>query len=324
VALPAPSHVRRSVRRRTHRRRPLGGWTVAAGPLRRRSCRGSVHLATGHLAAAPLRAANPSGVGAGSRRRRGGRRRDARRRHGRLDALPGPRRRGDCRRRRSLDRRSLGLDGCRRRGRCDFWRGRHDSLDGPLRLPRRRLDHGSHRQERQRVDVTLVLSRHPQAEVDKRLRQVDHAARADGPDDGALGHARPAPDADRPEVHERRGVAERRLDRDGLPAGRHRAGERDDTFGRRKHIASAWSPEVDAAVLPGGVRVRTVEGEGTKHRPVDGPGPGLRSGCRQDERAERDDSDSPDHEASLLPGLRTARPYQGRGLVVNTGYKVRR
>jgi hypothetical protein len=26
----------------------------------------------------------------------------------------------------------------------------------------------------------------------------------------------------------------------------------------------------------------------------------------------------------LLPGLRTARPYQGRGLVVNTGYKVRR
>jgi hypothetical protein len=233
VALPALSHVRRSVRRRTHRRRPLGGCSVAARPLRGRCGRGGVRLATGHLAAALLRAANPSDVGAGSRRRRGGRRRGARRRHGRLDALPGPRRLGNCRRRRSLDRRSPGLDGCRRRGRRDFWRGRDDRLDGRLRLRRRRLDHGSRGQERQRVDVTLVLSRHPQAEVDKRLRQVDHAARADGPGDGALGHARPAPDADRPEVHERRGVAERRLDRDGLPAGRHRAGERDDAFGRR-------------------------------------------------------------------------------------------
>jgi hypothetical protein len=323
--------VRRRVRRGTCCRRPFGGWAVAAGLPSGPSCCGGVRLATGReldpiraddrrrernrrFAAAPRAVANPSGVGAGSRlsRRR------------RLDALPVLPRLGDCRRRRSLGRGSLGLDGRPRRGGRDVGGRRRDGLDGRLWPRRRRPGDGSRRQERQWVDIALILAREPQSEIDERLGEVDHAARADGPDDPALGHARPAPDADRPEVHERRGVPERRLDRDGLPAGRHRAGECDDAFGGRKHVGSGRRPEVDAAVLPGRVRVRTVEGEGTEQRPVDGPGPGLRCGWGQDERAERDDSDSPDHEASLLPGLRTERPYQGRALVVNTGYKVRR
>jgi hypothetical protein len=319
------------VRRRPHCRRPLGGWAVAAGQPSGPGRCGGVRLATGreldpiraddrrrerscHFAAAPRPAANPSGVGAGSRlsRRR------------RLDALPGLRRLGDCRRRRSLGRDSLGLDGRPRRGRRDGGSRRRDGRDGRLRLRRRRLGDGSRRQERQRVDIALILAREPQPEIDERLGEVDNAARADGPDDPALGHPRPAPDADRPEVHERRGVPERHLDRDGLPAGRHRPGECDEPFGGRKHVGSARRPEVDAAVLPGRVRVRTVEGEGTEHRPVDRPSPGLRCAWGEDERAERDDSDSPDHEASLLPDLRTERPYQVRALVVNTGYKVRR
>jgi hypothetical protein len=313
--VPRPASGRR-VRRRTRCRRPLSGWALAADSRPGRRCRadGRGRRGLGRCSQRKL----------GLRHRDCRRRRSTRRRRGRLDRFRGLRRLGDCRSRRDVGRRSLGLGGSGRRGRRDVGRGRDTGQDGRRGLRRRPSDRGSRRQERERIDIALVLASDPQAEVDVRLGEIDHAARPDGADDGALGHVRPARDADRPEVHERRGVPERGLDRDGLPAGRHRAGECHDSLGRREHVGSARSAEVNAAVLPGRVRVRTVEGEGTEHRPVDAPGPGLRGRCGQNERTERDDSDSPDHEASLLPGLRTDRPYQGRAAVVNTGYKVRR
>jgi hypothetical protein len=70
-----------------------------------------------------------------------------------------------------------------------------------------------------------------------------------------------ARDADRAEVHERRGVARRRLDRHGLATTRHGPRERDNTFGGRAHVGGARRAEIDAAVLAGGVRVIVVERE---------------------------------------------------------------
>jgi hypothetical protein len=302
-----------------HRRRPHTGCALAADQRPGLRCRAAGRGRRG------LGCARCSQGELGLRHRNRRRRRGARRRRGRLDGLRGLRRLGDRRRRRKVGRRSLGFrGGRRRRGRRDVGRGRDNGRDGRLGLRRRRVDQGSRRQEPERIDIALVLARDAQAEVDVRLGEIDHAARPDGADDGALGHARPALDVDRAEVHQRRRVPERGLDRDGLPAGWHRAGECHDSLGGREHVGPTRSAEVDAAMLPGGVRVRTVEREGTQHGPVDGPGPRLRRRCGQNERTERGDSDTPDHEASLLPGLRTARPYQGRAVVVNTGYKVRR
>jgi hypothetical protein len=223
-----------------------------------------------------------------------------------------------------------GLAGCGRRRRngrrrrlCDAWHGRGGGLARRLRPRRRRLDDRPRGQHAQRVDVSLVLAGHAQAEVHVGLGQVDRAARPDRADGGALRDVRAARDADRAEMDERRRIAERRLDRDRLPTRRHRPGEADHPVRRREDLRAGRRAEFDAAVLAGGVRVRAVERERAQDRPVDGPRP-RRSRRREDERTESDYSDSPEHDASLLPELRTARPYQERAFVVNTGYKVRR
>src|SRR3954467_5374886 len=100
-------------------------------------------------------------------------------------------------------------------------------------------------------------------------------------------------------MHERRRVARGSLDRNGSPTCRHVAGEADDSVGRCEHIASRCRTEVDAAVLARGVRVRTVEGEGTYDRPVDRPRPGVR-GNGKSKRAQRDDTKTSKHEASFV------------------------
>jgi hypothetical protein len=232
------------------------------------------------------------------------------------------RRRGRLSRRRAARRHGRGRQryrhGCRRR-RCDCGRRQRFGL---RRGGGRRRD-GPWRQERQRIDVALLLRRRAQTEVDVRLRMIRHAARPDGADDGALCDRSPALDGDRAEVHERRRVTERCLDRDRLAAGRHGSGECHDALSGREHVRPGRRAEVDTAVLPARIRMGTIEREGTKDGPVDGPRPCLRR-RREHESAERHDSELPDHEASLLPDWRTARPYQGRAFVVNTGYKVRR
>ena len=81
-------------------------------------------------------------------------------------------------------------------------------------------------------------------------------------------------------MYERGGIAERGLDRDRLPAARDRAGERYDAFGGRQHRGTLGRADIDAAVLPRGVWVSTVERERAQHRPVDGPRPGVRNGHR--------------------------------------------
>jgi hypothetical protein len=200
------------------------------------------------------------------------------------------------RRSRSLGRRRLGSRRLRRGDRC-----------GGRRLGGRRRGR-PRRQEGQRIDVSLILARRAQPEVDVRLREVDDAARADRADRGAFGQVGAARDADRAKVDERRRKAERCLDRHRLAAGRNRAGERHRTVRRGEHGRAGRRTEIDAAMLARRVRMSCVEGEGAEHRPVDRPRPGPRRPGWERERRERNDCDSTEHEASLLPKLRTERP----------------
>jgi hypothetical protein len=106
------------------------------------------------------------------------------------------------------------------------------------------------------------------------LRTLGAPDRAD--DRCALGDRAAALHGDFPEMKQRRGVPERRFDRDGLPAGRHGAGERHHPVDRRSDRRSLVAADVDAAVLPARIRMRGIEEERTKDRSVDRPRPRLR------------------------------------------------
>jgi hypothetical protein len=205
------------------------------------------------------------------------------------------------------------------RGRLDDRRGRRvarrlrNGRSGNGRLDRsvglrRRRGGGPLWQEAERIDVALIVRRHAHAEVDEWLGRVDDPARPHSAHDRTLGHDRSARDADRAEMDERGRVSGRRLNGDRLAAGRHRPRERDDAFGRREHVRTTRRAEVDAAMLARRVGVGVIERERTEHGSVDRPGPGLRRGNGQHERAQQHDSESREHDASLLPDLRTERP----------------
>jgi hypothetical protein len=172
---------------------------------------------------------------------------------------------------------------------------------------RRRVRRDTRRQQGQGIDVALRIARHPGAEVHVRLRQFDHAARADRPHHRRFSHKRPARHPDRPEVDESGRISERRLDRNRLPAGRHRSGKGHHALRGGEHRAAAWRAKVDAAVLAARVGVRGVEQERPQHRAVDGPRPGACTGDGKRTRANDHDRKSP-HHSSLLPILRTTRP----------------
>ena len=142
---------------------------------------------------------------------------------------------------------------------------------------RRRRSGRAERQHGDRIDVTLWIARRPHAEIDVRLGSVGDAARTDRADDGSLRDGRAPGHGDGTQVHERGRVAGRRLDRDRLAAGGHGARERHDACGRREHRRPARGAEIDAAVLPGRIRMRLVEREWAQDRTVHGPGPGLRT-----------------------------------------------
>jgi hypothetical protein len=115
------------------------------------------------------------------------------------------------------------------------------------------------RQQRQGIDVTLRIARDASTEVHVRIGQVDDAARTDRPHHGRFSHEGAARHSDRPEMDERDRVPGRRLDRDGLAAGRHRPGKRNHSLRRGEHRAAARRAKVDTAVLATGVRVGVVE-----------------------------------------------------------------
>jgi hypothetical protein len=96
---------------------------------------------------------------------------------------------------------------------------------------------------------------HADAEVDVGLCVLGLAARADRPDGRALRDGLPLLHGDRAEMHERRGVPVRRLDRDRAAAAGNGSGEGDRAARRRDDALAGASADVDAAMLPARVRV---------------------------------------------------------------------
>jgi len=115
------------------------------------------------------------------------------------------------------------------------------------------------RQKCQRIEIALLVRGRAHAEVDVRRVAIDDTARADRADNGTFDDGCTTPDVHRPEMHERRGVAGRGLDRDRLAAGRDASSEAHDTVDRRQHARPARRTHVDAAVLSGCVRMCPVE-----------------------------------------------------------------
>jgi hypothetical protein len=184
------------------------------------------------------------------------------------------------------------LDGRDRRGRSGSGRRRRCRRRSGFcarRRRRRRRDAG--RQERERIDVSLLLGGASDAEVDVRLARDRVDALTDGADGRALGNRVSAPDGDLAQLEQRDRVAVSRSDRQRPSAARDRADERDGPFARRTNSLTGRRGDVDAAVLAAGVRIGT-ERERTQHAAVDRPRPG-RGRARKDERnhdARQDDS----------------------------------
>ena len=116
-------------------------------------------------------------------------------------------------------------------------------------------------------------------------RVLDLARRPDATDHRAFGHVGARRYADRAEMEECDRVAVAGNDRQRPAAAGNRSGELDDA-GRRGHDRRPpGRPEIDATMLPGGVRIASV-GKCFEHRPVHGPGPGecgRRAGLEREE-----------------------------------------
>jgi hypothetical protein len=134
------------------------------------------------------------------------------------------------------------------------------------------------------------------AQVDERF-----SALFDRPRDVSLLYRGPTCDGDGPEALQRDCVTVGSADRDRLPARRHGAGKADRAGCRSTHWRPGRSADVDATVLATGVGVVTKH-EGSKHRPVDGPGPGergLHADLERDEDRKQQDEGFHRHSSSL-------------------------
>jgi hypothetical protein len=132
------------------------------------------------------------------------------------------------------------------------------------------------------------------------------AARPHAADGRTLGDALAAADREAAEMGEGDGVAVLGLDRQRPAARRDRAGERDDAGGRGDDCGACCPGDVDAAMLPGGIRI-VPELEPLEHSPLDRPCPCARI-RDEDERGQRKQRGGSSHDVPLLLSrLRTKR-----------------
>ncbi len=256
-------------------------------------------------------------------RSRGAGRRIRRQRDGSLDSGGGHRLRSRrdrrlraCRssrrrvRKRRLGRRGHGRrSGNDRRGRGSRSRSRR----------RRRL---ARREQRQRIDIALLVVRQPDAEMHVRLGYLGLAARADGADHGSLGHGGSTRDANRSQVDEGDRVAEGRRDRHRATAARDGSCEGHDALGRRPHRGPGRGAHVHAAVLTRRVGSALRERERPQHGAVDGPCPRCRGRDRNRDRTHQQNDETP-HRSSFVVRFANETTLAIADLVVNTGYKER-
>jgi len=161
------------------------------------------------------------------------------------------------------------------------------------------MSRGDGWKQRQRVDVPVLLLGDANAEVHGRDRVLGLTAPADQPDDRSLRHRPAAFDLDLPEVQKGQRVAVGRLDGHGPAASGDSSGERDDTCPGRADRCALRRADVDAAVLPGDVRVVT-RGERLQQRTVDRPRPGG-SGRGNDQQQESHEGQQHDCSAHVRP-----------------------
>ena len=290
------------LRRRAHTGRSRRRSPRAHGRGGRRGCR---------------RRHDDRGRALGSRGRRRGR--HSRRRRRGCSRL---RRRGRSRgRRRSRSRRRRGRrrarSGRRSRHRCGRRRGCRRGRRGGRRSggPRRKVG--------ERVAVTLRVGGDADAEVDVRPVDLGVAARPDRGDAVALGHRGARRDRQRAEMRERDREPVGGRDRESAARARHRSREGDGAARGRAHGLTGGRADVDAAVLPGGVRLRRVEDEGLEDAAARRPRPGA-SDRRCEERGHGRDEEKTTHRHHLCcPGENDCLArVEAATAVVKRGYKV--
>jgi hypothetical protein len=155
------------------------------------------------------------------------------------------------------------------------------------------------RQQRQRIDVALILVCVTDAELDVGTVHLGVAARADRPDAVALGDRRALGNRDRPQLRERHRPLVRGQDRHRLAAARNRAGEGDHPGSRSEHRLPRLTADVDSPMLASRVRVCRVERERKEDRPVRRPRP---RSCRPDgdqRGRENEEHEDPMHDTHL-------------------------
>jgi hypothetical protein len=219
--------------------------------------------------------------------------------------------------RRWISRRLLGL---RLHGlRLHRLRVRGPGRGGRGGLHRRRRDDNSRgrrhdrRQQRQRVEIAVVVGGRADPEMDVRHVELRRAARADGADRRPLVDLRALRDRDRAEVRQRHGQRVARQDRHCPAARRDRAGERHGPGDRRRDVGSGRGADVDAAVLPARVRMRRIEGERREHGALDRPRP--RPGTWHAEQEEQaDDGETAHTRLLLLSDRKTGRAQSSGGV----------
>ena len=204
--------------------------------------------------------------------------------------------------------------GCRRTvdARCGRRRRYRRHRDG-RRLSCRRLGRRrglgrsrARRQQRQRVDVPVLVGGDADPEVDVRRLGDAVAALPYLPDRLALSDARTLLERHPLELQQGDGVAVLRANRDGMTAVRDAPDERHSPGGGRANDAADVGRDVDAPVLATCIRV-VAERERAQDRTVDGPAPRERSGSEHEcEQGQTRDQPSHCHLRSLR--LRPRRP----------------
>jgi hypothetical protein len=180
-----------------------------------------------------------------------------------------------------------------RRGDCGLWRGRRrrgcrrprGSRGGRGRGSRRRRRRwcGSWsgcggrggrdlagRQGAERIDVAVLVRGDADPEVNVRSRVFRRTTWTGRPHRRAFGYGRAPVDREPAKVRQRDGVPVGSRDRDRQTVRRHAAGERHGALRRRANQLVRVSRDVDASVLPAGVRV-VAEHEWPQDRAAHGP-----------------------------------------------------
>jgi hypothetical protein len=139
------------------------------------------------------------------------------------------------------------------------------------------------------------------AEVDVRPGVLGLSARPDRADAVAFADGGSFPDFEVADVRQGHGIAVGGRNRHRQAVRRHRSGERDHPTCRRTNRLGVLGADVDAAVLPPGVWIRS-EDEWPEYRACDRPRP-RRDGRNEDQRRRTDDErshDATDQEAPVV------------------------